>query len=516
MPCCAHGRAGQRARPRDADGVPRRARPKAPAASSSRASRASARRRSGARASPRREERGYRVLACRPAGSEAQLSFAALGDLLDDVLDDALADLPEPRRRALEVAFCSKIRGGARPTSGRRARRSSARSGPSLSTTPCWWRSTTRTGSTRRRPPCSSSRFADCDASLWARSSRSRTRVATLTSAPAARRTPAARSVRRGGDPSHRAFAARRRADRGPSSFACTRRAAATRSCARARPRGDTLDGSRAGGHAGRSFGSRARLAARRTCSELLLVVALLSIRRGRGSAPVVPDARPATLDAALAAELLEQPRRPDPLHARAPRRPRSRRRGETTEHARGLHRRLAEVETIRRRARGTSRSRPSGAGRRGRGRAGRGRAERARARRAERCRGAARARDRADAAGTRGRSSAAGRIAAAQAHFQLGRDRARERDPAGAARRAAARRRARGRPRPARDGTPRPRGGARARRARTATRSATTTSSAAASISCSARPGRCAGWSPRSRTAGSRSITRSARATAG
>src|SRR3954452_8606486 len=50
-------------------------------------------------------ERGYRVLTCRPAGSEVQLSFAALGDLLDDVLVDTLQELPPPQRRALEVAL---------------------------------------------------------------------------------------------------------------------------------------------------------------------------------------------------------------------------------------------------------------------------------------------------------------------------------------------------------------------------------------------------------------------------
>ena len=50
-------------------------------------------------------ERGYRVLTCRPAGSEVQLSFAALGDLLEDVLDETLIELPRPQRRALEVAL---------------------------------------------------------------------------------------------------------------------------------------------------------------------------------------------------------------------------------------------------------------------------------------------------------------------------------------------------------------------------------------------------------------------------
>jgi DNA-binding CsgD family transcriptional regulator len=49
--------------------------------------------------------RGYTVLSARPAESEATLSFAALGDLLDGVLDRALPALPPPQRRALEVAL---------------------------------------------------------------------------------------------------------------------------------------------------------------------------------------------------------------------------------------------------------------------------------------------------------------------------------------------------------------------------------------------------------------------------
>src|SRR6516165_2511765 len=49
--------------------------------------------------------RSYTVLSCRPAELEATLSFAALGDLLDGVLDRALPQLPPPQRRALEVAL---------------------------------------------------------------------------------------------------------------------------------------------------------------------------------------------------------------------------------------------------------------------------------------------------------------------------------------------------------------------------------------------------------------------------
>jgi DNA-binding CsgD family transcriptional regulator len=51
------------------------------------------------------EERSYRVLSCRPAGSEVRLAYAALGDLVDEVLDDVLPELPAPRRRALQVGL---------------------------------------------------------------------------------------------------------------------------------------------------------------------------------------------------------------------------------------------------------------------------------------------------------------------------------------------------------------------------------------------------------------------------
>ena len=49
--------------------------------------------------------RGLRVLAARPSGAEAELAFATLTDLLEDVESGALADLPAPQRRALEVAL---------------------------------------------------------------------------------------------------------------------------------------------------------------------------------------------------------------------------------------------------------------------------------------------------------------------------------------------------------------------------------------------------------------------------
>ena len=49
--------------------------------------------------------RGWHVCACAPASSEAGLSFAALGDLLDGELDSVLPVLPSPQRAALEVAL---------------------------------------------------------------------------------------------------------------------------------------------------------------------------------------------------------------------------------------------------------------------------------------------------------------------------------------------------------------------------------------------------------------------------
>ena len=49
--------------------------------------------------------RSYRVLSCRPNESEAKLSYAALGDLLEGVVEESLERLPSPQRSALEVAL---------------------------------------------------------------------------------------------------------------------------------------------------------------------------------------------------------------------------------------------------------------------------------------------------------------------------------------------------------------------------------------------------------------------------
>src|SRR5438876_7903299 len=52
----------------------------------------------------RAEQRGFRVLSCRPAEAEAKLSYAALADLLSP-LEKAFRILPGPQRRAIDAAL---------------------------------------------------------------------------------------------------------------------------------------------------------------------------------------------------------------------------------------------------------------------------------------------------------------------------------------------------------------------------------------------------------------------------
>ena len=56
-------------------------------------------------------ERGWTVLSARGSLSETGLSFAGLTDMLDPVVDDVMADLPEPQRIALEVALVRRLPG---------------------------------------------------------------------------------------------------------------------------------------------------------------------------------------------------------------------------------------------------------------------------------------------------------------------------------------------------------------------------------------------------------------------
>ncbi|HEX6580334.1 MAG TPA: AAA family ATPase [Actinomycetota bacterium] len=59
-------------------------------------------------------QRGYLTLSCGPVEAETRLSYAALGDLLEPVLEEALPTVPEPQRQALEVALLRSPRSGAR------------------------------------------------------------------------------------------------------------------------------------------------------------------------------------------------------------------------------------------------------------------------------------------------------------------------------------------------------------------------------------------------------------------
>ncbi|HJS26216.1 MAG TPA: AAA family ATPase, partial [Actinomycetota bacterium] len=58
--------------------------------------------------------RRYRTLSCGPVEAETRLSYAALGDLLEPILEEALPNVPEPQRQALEVALLRAPRSGAR------------------------------------------------------------------------------------------------------------------------------------------------------------------------------------------------------------------------------------------------------------------------------------------------------------------------------------------------------------------------------------------------------------------
>lgn len=61
---------------------------------------------------------GCLVMSSRAAESEATLSYSALGDLFEGTVDEAMADLPPPQRRALEAAL---LRSGPEATMDRRA-----------------------------------------------------------------------------------------------------------------------------------------------------------------------------------------------------------------------------------------------------------------------------------------------------------------------------------------------------------------------------------------------------------
>jgi DNA-binding CsgD family transcriptional regulator len=57
----------------------------------------------------------FRVLSCRPASSERPLAFSALDDLLGDVIEEFLPELPECRRQAVAVALARSTSLGSMP-----------------------------------------------------------------------------------------------------------------------------------------------------------------------------------------------------------------------------------------------------------------------------------------------------------------------------------------------------------------------------------------------------------------
>ena len=61
------------------------------------------------------ERRSFQVLTARPTGSELQLSYASLGDLLEAALGDAGDELPAPQLRALRVALLLEDAQGSPP-----------------------------------------------------------------------------------------------------------------------------------------------------------------------------------------------------------------------------------------------------------------------------------------------------------------------------------------------------------------------------------------------------------------
>ena len=73
------------------------------------------------------EQRGFRVLSCSAAVSEAQLSFTALRDLLDVAFDEVADRLPPPQRRAPGGGAASRRAG--RVGSGAGGRRGSVSDG---------------------------------------------------------------------------------------------------------------------------------------------------------------------------------------------------------------------------------------------------------------------------------------------------------------------------------------------------------------------------------------------------
>lgn len=60
-------------------------------------------------------EHGFRVLSCRPSPAETPLAFSALGDLLGELGEEMLRQLPPPQRHALEIGLLLREADGGTP-----------------------------------------------------------------------------------------------------------------------------------------------------------------------------------------------------------------------------------------------------------------------------------------------------------------------------------------------------------------------------------------------------------------
>ena len=63
----------------------------------------------------RAHKHGFRVLSCRPSPAETPLAFSALGDLLGELGEEVLRQLPPPQQRALEIGLLLREASGGVP-----------------------------------------------------------------------------------------------------------------------------------------------------------------------------------------------------------------------------------------------------------------------------------------------------------------------------------------------------------------------------------------------------------------
>ena len=96
---------------------------------------------------------GARVLAARPAAAEAGLAFSGLGDLLADVLEEIVTELPAPQAPAWRSPSCADRPEGASRCAYRFGWGAELPCGRSPNAMRSWWPSMTCSGSIVRRRP---------------------------------------------------------------------------------------------------------------------------------------------------------------------------------------------------------------------------------------------------------------------------------------------------------------------------------------------------------------------------